>query len=41
MFLKIYSLVTQLMHKQEKPSSKVIPVYDYYDYDYARLYDLV
>ncbi len=35
-------MVTQLiLRKEEKPNSKVMPVYDYYDYDYARLYELV
>lgn len=41
MFLKIYNIVSQIMYRQEKPNSKVIPIYDYYDYDYARLYELV
>jgi len=44
MFLKIYTMVSQILvrrEEKEKPSSKVMPVYDYYDYDYARLYELV
>jgi hypothetical protein len=41
MFFKIYTMVSQLLHKEVKPNSKVTLVYEYYDYDYARLYELV
>jgi len=42
MFLKIYTMVSQLIvRKEEMLSSKVTHIYDYYEYDYARLYELV
>lgn len=41
MFYKIYNIVSQFLYTPEKPNSKVTPVYEYYDYDYARLYELV
>ena len=39
MFIKIYNLMSQFLRKDEKPNSRVMPVD--YDYDYARLYELV
>ncbi len=40
MFFKIYNLVSIFLRKEEvkKPNSKVTPIYDY---DYARMYELV
>lgn len=41
MFFKIYTIVFHLLYTPDKPNSKVMPLYEYYDNDYARLYELI